>query len=274
MLLLFTTAQHSTALHYTALQYLASYHTVLVRIFTTHSLWSERDRGHQNHPWCRLLGTSRSSEININIDVNIGINIMEVTTKQEYHISMLRSDRWDKLVSLCIRQMCFMRIPNTAVLFWIRQYQYRIQYQYEQHQCSQRDQPLSKNLVWSSIWYFLWNMSSSLYSLASSRVTLFCWGDTWAVDITWFTVTRDFILLIWRWGVTTCTENKGGWECDRSEAEREVKKRYMISESYWGVVEVVELRWSANGKRQMQDKSSLRWRIPNTKYIGAEWDVK
>ena len=107
------TEQCSTSLHYAALHHLVSYHTVLVSIFTTPSLWSGRDRGHQCHPWCRHLGTSISSEINVNIDISISINIMEVATKQECHLSVLQNDRWDQLLPLlCIRQKCFMRIPK------------------------------------------------------------------------------------------------------------------------------------------------------------------
>ena len=55
-------------------------------------------------------------------------------------------------------------------------------------QCSHSDHPLSKNLVWSSIWYFLWNINNSLNSLASSSVMLSCCGGTWAVEITCYTL--------------------------------------------------------------------------------------
>ena len=46
--------------------------------------------------------------------------IVEITTKQEWHIFVLENDRWEEFSPLNIREMCVKKIPKTAVLFWLR----------------------------------------------------------------------------------------------------------------------------------------------------------
>ena len=45
-------------------------------------------------------------------------HIVEVTTKQEYRISVLEIDRWKQRLSLYFRQMCLKKMLKNSLLIW------------------------------------------------------------------------------------------------------------------------------------------------------------
>ena len=49
--------------------------------------------------------------------MDLKVSIVEVTTKQEYHISILENDRWEQRLSINIRQMSFKKSSDLLFCF-------------------------------------------------------------------------------------------------------------------------------------------------------------